>query len=955
MKRFFRNLKSLAMVAMMGVAALSVSCAEEYDDTEIKQSIEDLYARVEALEIKLNSEVATLKSLIDSKIAAATEEVNGAIADLRADIAIVDCVAGADGTWVLTLANGEEAVIYPKPVQTGLTVVKEGDVYYWAMIGEDGKTSYLVDANGNKYAVHHATVVPEIEIPECHAEPQVRQDAEGRTEVSFDGGQTWHKLGASGDAGLFQSVVVNPDGTVDFTLNSGEVFTVTLPEEFAFEVVGNKAYFNAAEEKLVGVVAKGITDLTVIAKPEGWKAAMSGSKLSVVAPAQEAIEAGNAEESGVVKVLAISNENKAVIGKLNVSATAGYSVSVEMVDGVQSVVVTNDQILGQEGDYIYYSTLYVGMFPKGEYDAQGLVDAVNNYSFPYQFQYAQEHTTVYPLDEFYSACCDVYWEGLTIEPGAEYTLFVTAPVQVNMWQSAIYPEEIVFYDYKAVACSVTEVSSSFKDIQIEANIAGFAGYQVYFGEYDPTYGSWQDDFDYWQMGWGDFGFTRYEEKFTGSLFDFGYDAEGWSEKLRAMPGTEYELVIIPLVEGKDVSEYTYDDAKAFYFKTKPAVEGGLTVPTFTVNTINYENIKVDVNVENAYISYYKFYREADYEKVSADKEFLREDLMTNGAVKLDASYTVSQSGLNQGESRYLAAVAIDNNGQYGDVVVEKYTTEVFQFSETLKVKLEDFQVNDYGNEAYFKVSTEGGTAKQYRYANVNNTFSWTNTYGGSAETAAQYIATVASEWYGPIFLDAETGKNARTGEIDLISEGEYAGYFRLKGLVPGETYQFVILVIDADGNTSHGVHKEYTPEMSGTLIYSDEAAWAASEPTVVFDQENFSTTVTDWGSTYYNYQYTISLGEGATQLWYQVMDEDYEGTYSSPWSLMQYLVTNVGTSSYYSQTITEDTTVVVEESYLYETAYLYMTWTDGQGNFFQCKKVNVMSNLPIVEEEVPAE
>ena len=208
MKRFFRNLKTLAMVAVVGFSTLAVSC---YDDTELREGIQQntedlaaLTARVEALEIKLGNEVNALKALIADEIA----KVNDAIEAVEDKIVIADAEKNADGEWILTLANGETVTVFPKYQENHnglLTVVKENGVYYWAQI-VDGAPVKLTDANGNAYMFHHATVVPEIEIPEGHAAPEVRVNEAGFTEVSFDGGLTWHQMGG-GDTGLFESVI----------------------------------------------------------------------------------------------------------------------------------------------------------------------------------------------------------------------------------------------------------------------------------------------------------------------------------------------------------------------------------------------------------------------------------------------------------------------------------------------------------------------------------------------------------------------------------------------------------------------------------------------------------------------------------------------------------------------------------------------------------------------------
>ena len=136
MKNFYAIFKSVFAV-LVASSMLFVSCVDKYDDTAIRQEIADLYEKVSQLESKLNNEVAALKTLIDSKTVVASATKNN------------------DGSWEILLTSGEKITVYPeyKPaaeVNNGcITVVKEGDAYYWAQI-VDGTAVALLDAAGNK-------------------------------------------------------------------------------------------------------------------------------------------------------------------------------------------------------------------------------------------------------------------------------------------------------------------------------------------------------------------------------------------------------------------------------------------------------------------------------------------------------------------------------------------------------------------------------------------------------------------------------------------------------------------------------------------------------------------------------------------------------------------------------------------------------------------------------------
>ena len=73
MRKFYSTLKSVVAAALVGAMALSVSCS--YNDTDLRNEVEQiktdlasLTERVDALEDKLDSEVAGLKELINGKV-----------------------------------------------------------------------------------------------------------------------------------------------------------------------------------------------------------------------------------------------------------------------------------------------------------------------------------------------------------------------------------------------------------------------------------------------------------------------------------------------------------------------------------------------------------------------------------------------------------------------------------------------------------------------------------------------------------------------------------------------------------------------------------------------------------------------------------------------------------------------------------------------------------------------
>ncbi len=187
MKRFFHNLRTLAVVAVAGMAVLATSCN---DNNEENQGAVEITERVAALEERLDNEMTVLQALIDE-----TE--------------LVGCEQDADGAWVVTLANEETVTIACATDACALTVVEENGSYYWATPADGA----LVDGNGDK-------------IPfDAEVEIGVGKDAKGGTYVSFDGGNSW--VAVAGEIALFAGISVE-DNTATFALSGGQNFEVSL-------------------------------------------------------------------------------------------------------------------------------------------------------------------------------------------------------------------------------------------------------------------------------------------------------------------------------------------------------------------------------------------------------------------------------------------------------------------------------------------------------------------------------------------------------------------------------------------------------------------------------------------------------------------------------------------------------------------------------------------------------
>ena len=304
----------MAIPLLTAMAAGMISC--QYDDTEIRNGIDDLNGRVEALEAfqeEVQAEIDALNDIVNNMQAQLT--VNGIFEIEDGEGWVINF---SDGTRV-TLMNGDDG----KDGQDGqdgkdgktpptIIIVEDGGTYYWAYEMADGSIQFVRDGNGNR-------------VPVQGEAPQVRiNPTTGNWEISVDGGLTWEDTGmpSSGGAGdsLFAGVTED-EYYVYITLRDGTTLTIPKTAELAFDfgVEEEVLYFEAGETKILDYTMSGAEDMT-IAKPTGWKASFEAEGLSITAPAEDN---PFAEKQGVINVVIVSPNGQSLMAKLEVAVEDG--------------------------------------------------------------------------------------------------------------------------------------------------------------------------------------------------------------------------------------------------------------------------------------------------------------------------------------------------------------------------------------------------------------------------------------------------------------------------------------------------------------------------------------------------------------------------------------------------------------------------------------------------------
>ena len=873
MKNFYAIFKSVFSTLVVA-SMLFVSCHEPYDDTAIRQEIADLYNKVNALESKLDNEVAALKVLIDSKTVVASATKND------------------DGSWEILLTSGEKITVYPEyqpaaEVNNGcVTVVKEGDAYYWAQI-VDGAAVAITDAAGNKVPVAHNAV------PEVRVNPTTND-----VEVSVDGGKTWVVVEkGQQESGCLFIGVIDSETSIDFILASGEVISVPKAESIDFGVQAGKTFVAPGESADVKLSANGIEDLTVIAKPEGWKATINGKVLTVTAPTQEKIDAGEAELEGAVKIHATGGDGKCMVGKLVVSASA-KSVIVEIAG--EEVTIYNNAGLRWSG-ISYGIALY------DEFNAEQIAKDKNDYSLMAP-EFTEPQITVSLKQLYNEMIAGVYDPAAFVEIPTGVSYVVWALAGSDAWDHVYSADEIVYSVFTPSFLKVEATKVAFNDVVITAQGGGHAGYIagiIGAGSEAEALGQLENRFGNWQMGWGIFGEELNELNFSGSISTF---PGAYFEAI--YPNTTYLFYVLPLVEGQADGDYQFSDIKTYAYTTPNIEEGGSATLSFAAVETTYTNIEVEITgSDNTALIYSIFKEDCEMADYKTDEDIFNLIVRENTAYNtmgVGNTATAFLSSLAPGTTTYLYAFAVDSEGKYGQLYKQEYKTNELAYNETLKVLVDEAASKVDITTASIKISTTGGTAVSYRY-----------------------MATEKSGYYWKGEEDAEGKLAINSHPTEEISAAELVdGCINLTELNTNSEYAFAVLAIDENGIASRASYYYFTPKLPEyQIVRATSDDYAAMKPT--YDYQVV------WNDFYGRFDVNLNVtpAAGTVKYWVAVLGEEYLSSESVARDAIDHMLLKEG-QHYGSQAYTEAATTT---GYTYDVkANIWITWVDEAGNYYEC-------------------
>ena len=345
----------LATVAI-ALCTFSLPACDDYDDTELWNTVNDHESRLEALEqwqAEVNNNIAALQTLLNTNdmitsvtpVTMGDETVGYTISFLHSSpITIyngtqgeqgeagetpqIGLTQGDDGNWYWTL-NGELMTdVDGNPIRANGEDGQDGEDGEDGADGEDG-------SDGSQGPAGTPAPTPQIMLGSSITSGTIATDDGAKDPnawyLSVDNGATWHRVsgkdGTSGDS-LFQSVTQDEkEGYVIFTLSDNteikvplyQGITITFTSSDSNPIDPNKPITITSNPQDISYTVTGIEDakLTAIPSAEGWSATVSDKAITVE------VETGTIGSCNLL-VTATDNAGKSV--SYTLSLRNGFSI-----------------------------------------------------------------------------------------------------------------------------------------------------------------------------------------------------------------------------------------------------------------------------------------------------------------------------------------------------------------------------------------------------------------------------------------------------------------------------------------------------------------------------------------------------------------------------------------------------------------------------------------------------
>lgn len=431
--------------------------------------------------------------------------------------------------------------------------------------------------------------------------------------------------------------------------------------------------------------------------------------------------------------------------------------------------------------------------------------------------------------------------------------------------------------------------------------------------------------------------TSYEGPLTGFPEDSGE---------MILPGVSYTVWVVFPKSGA----YTAEDILTFEFTAPQLSEGGSINVTAGEPYLTQNEVEVDLTAEGAYAINFVWLTP---EQMEACTDAASKVELLLGATQFEGGFATAYSGtsvaLEPESDVWLLALAIDQEGRYGQVLEQKYTTLPAPKNFTLTIDQEALAIHETGATISWTL-TDGEAAKVvYYYAPADDPF-WLNNLGESVETAAEYM------------IINPTHKNFKTTT---------QSYVELTGLTEGVRYTFVAVAFDADENPSKGDGLYFTPQSSVIFVAryledgTENPEWTATRPTInvqdfcflkgQFTRLFWMVDVVD-GTTGYTTATSASYVDeyySTQKAWAMDIKTNPDNNYSVYyWVPDDPNIPDPNHEQGGGTSVSAKTTEVYEDKIYYHPrahgdTMIYVTWTDADGRLYEPYSIP----MPVLEAE----
>ena len=842
MKNLINNILKIAAFAMI-IAPMLTSC---FDDTQLWDSINKIEHRLDSLETSLNKQLQALNSLIDSKTT------------------ISSCEKNQDGSYDVTLSNGMKFTVLPDGTDFSalVSIIEVGGKNCWATYDANGKLVVLKDPTGN--------VIPVVK-DEYRTKVEVLVE-DGKYYLVIDGNKYMTGYDTKDMVQVFSSCVPHKDASgnvyaMTFTFGEGMKVTVAidgyngvifrLPDATGESKVLTEYFISYGEKQAILLDMGNVVDY-VMQIPDGWRAVerkdeYTGSTyLDITAPTKELIESGAAMAGGDLKVMALVEGGKAAVTKLVISAEpfkvfdiSGAKAVVEPYAGVQK--------------YVYGITLL------SDFDEEAVMKTATslittNMDAPKGYGVSEKGINVNHAE--------LYGEDLNTDNA--YIFWALPALYREGEDGGFYVKAGTFctYTLSPVTATLSQSKVSLLDAEISVAVEGTT---QYFGGTAAKSETLFDEIIY-QINNGVAVPFNAPLTYEGAASTF--PTAKANEDVDFLPSSTYVTWVVPVEEAK--TEYSKNDIEYVEFTTPGITSGGTTKVTCQPAVTDITDISIPVSSEGAVLFYYTFFDKKKGEwNSSLDNDAKVKTIMNDPnhkvvkvpqETKSDApAVNLTVSRVKPGTEMWLYAVAVDNDGKYGEVKIEKATTKTIEYNSlSLSTTVKELGAN----EVTIQVNVAGGTATEYIYwfGKAIDGF-WANSayLGGNDMSATEYMAS---------YPDDENIVAAMKKYGSISSDG----IFMASGINVKTNYILMVLAKDASGKWSRGAYKQVTTLAAnlGVVVREGTDAWnqAKSQINITWNEKSFEKG--EGALAFANYSYSFSCPKNFTAFIISASSEYYK-------------------------------------------------------------------------------